>query len=120
MTPFLFLIYIYFIELYIFLCCPPFFSLHLLPSSITHMLPIYSGDLVCFHFLCRLDLCMTLLGSSLLSRFSGIVICSTQFYRSWRTYNITFSGPEQEKILPPIFHPRLLEYLILCHCDQSA
>ena len=38
------------------------------------------GDLVFFYYSCRLDLYMSLLGSSLLSRFSGIVICERFFY----------------------------------------
>ena len=44
------------------------------------MLPIYSGDLVFFYFSCRLDPCKSLLGSSLLSRFSGIVNCELVFF----------------------------------------
>ena len=44
------------------------------------MLSIYSGDLVFFYFPCRLHPCMSLLGSSLLSRFSGIVNCRLVFF----------------------------------------
>ena len=51
----------------------------LLPFKIP-MLPIYSKDLVFFYYPCRLDPCMSLLGSSLLSRFSGIVICGLVFF----------------------------------------
>ena len=57
------------------------FSSALLPSSpMVPMLPIYSGDLVIFYFPCRLDPSMSLLGSSLLSRFSGIVNCGLIFF----------------------------------------
>ena len=69
-----------FIKLYIFLCCPHFFSPPLQPSPMVHMLPIYSGDLVFFYLSRRLDLHMSLLVSSLLSRFSGIVICGLVFF----------------------------------------
>ena len=46
----------------------------------TPMLPIYSGDFVFSYFSCRLDPYMSLLGSSLFSRFSGIVNCSLVFF----------------------------------------
>ena len=69
-----------FTDLYFFLCSPPFLSPALQPSPMVPMLPIYSGDLVFFYFPCRLDLCMSLLGSSLLSKFSGIVICGLVFF----------------------------------------
>ena len=49
-----------FIDLYIFLFSPP-----LQPSLKVPMLPIYSGDFAFFYFPRRLDLCMSLLGSSL-------------------------------------------------------
>ena len=56
-----------FIELYIFLSSSCL-SLNLQPSPKVPMLPVYSRDLVFFYFPCRLDLCMSLLGSSLLSK----------------------------------------------------
>ena len=77
---FSFLFLLIFIELYIFLCSLPCLSPPLQPSPKVPMLSIYSGDLIFFHFLCRLDLCMSLLGSSLLSRFSGTVICGLVFF----------------------------------------
>ena len=58
----------------------PFFSPPLLPFPMILMPPIHSGDLVFFYISCRLDPCMSLLGSSLLSRFSGIVICGQVFH----------------------------------------
>ena len=68
-----------FIELYIFLCSPPWLTLPLQPSHMPPMLPICSGDLIFFYFPCRLDLCMSLLGSSLLSKFSGVMNCRLAF-----------------------------------------
>ena len=41
------------IDLYIVLCSPPFLYSLLLPFPVTAMLPIYSGDLVFFSFVCR-------------------------------------------------------------------
>ena len=69
----------YKIELDIFLCSPPHLSHPLPPSPKVPMLPVYSGELVFFYFPRRLDLCMSLLGSSL-SGFSGIVICGLVFF----------------------------------------
>ena len=84
------IIIIIIIELYIFLWSLPYFSpllqpspkvpMPLQPSLKVPLLPIYSRDLVFFYFPCRLDLCMSLLGSSLLSRFSGIVVCRLAFF----------------------------------------
>ena len=62
-----------FIELYIFLCSPLYLSPPFQPSPKVAMIPIYSGNLVFFFFPCRLDLYMSFLGSSLLSRFPEIV-----------------------------------------------
>ena len=63
------------------------------------MLPIYSGDLVFFYFPCWLDPCMSLLGSSLFSRFSGIVNCRLDFFcfmckrHLWENaYDVCLSG----------------------------
>ena len=60
------------IELYLFPLLT-FWPLHL-PSalSVVPMLPIYSDDLVFCYFPCRLNTCVSLLGPSLLSRFSGM------------------------------------------------
>ena len=69
-----------FIELYIFLCSTPYLPPPFQPSPRVPMLPIYSGDLIFLYYPYRLDLCMSLLGSSLLSRFSGIVICGLVFF----------------------------------------
>ena len=73
---------IIFIELYIFLSSPVYLSPPLQPSPKVPMLPIYSGDLIYFYFPCRLDLCVFLLESSLLSRFSGLLFvgCFSLFY----------------------------------------
>ena len=73
-------ILIVFIELYIFLCSPPFLSPPLLPSPLVLMLLIYSGDLDFSYFPCRLNPCMSLLGFSLLSGFSRIVNCRLVFF----------------------------------------
>ena len=78
---------------------PIFLFSRLLPSPMVPMLPISLEDLVFFYFSCRLDRCMSLLGSSLLYNFSGIVICGLFslcfMYKShlWvSTYDICFSG----------------------------
>ena len=69
---------------YLFLSSPTFFSAS--PPCLSSPLqpppkvPMLQGDLVFFYYSCRLDLYMSLLGSSLLSRFSGIVICERFFY----------------------------------------
>ena len=58
---------------YIFFSAPlPFFSLlfYPLPRSPCSQ---FTQEICLFYFPCRLDPCMSLLGSSLLSRFSGIV-----------------------------------------------
>ena len=69
---------------YWFLLSSTFFSAPLpsphLPSPMIPMLPIYSGDLVFFYFPSRLDLCKSLLVSSLLSKFSVILICGLVFF----------------------------------------
>ena len=57
-----------------------FFSAPHSSSLMLFMLPIYSGDLVFFYFPCRLDLCKSLLVSSLLSKFSGVVVCKLAFF----------------------------------------
>ena len=77
---FSFLFFIDFIELHIFLCSPPLLSPSFQPSSKVPMLLIYSGDHVFFYFPCRFDPCMSLLESSLLCRFSGIVIFRLVFF----------------------------------------
>ena len=59
---------------------PFYFSPPLQTSWKIPMLPIYSGNLVFSYYPCRLDLCMSLLGFLLLSRFSGIVICRLFFF----------------------------------------
>ena len=69
-----------FIKLYIFLCSPlslhlPFYSLSWFPTP-----PMYSGDLVFFYFPCRFDPYMSLLGSSLMAAFSGIMIVSWFYF----------------------------------------
>ena len=45
--------FIVFIDLYIVLCSPSFLHSLFLPFPVTAMLPIYSGDLVFFSFVCR-------------------------------------------------------------------
>ena len=84
------IIIIIIIELYIFLWSLPYFSpllqpspkvpMPLQPSLKVPLLPIYSRDLVFFYFPCRLDLCMSLLGSFLLSSLSGLAICGLVFF----------------------------------------
>ena len=66
--------------LYLFICSLSYLSPPIQPSSMVAMFSIYSGDLVFFYFPCRLDSCMPLLGSSLLSWFSGITICRLVFF----------------------------------------
>ena len=63
------------LEIYIFLNAFHFLSPPLLFSPIIPMLPNYTGNLIFFYFPCCLYPCMSLLVSSLLSRFSEIVIC---------------------------------------------
>ena len=71
--------FVNFIELYIFLCSPPCLSPPLKPFCMIPMLPIYS-DLVFFYFPCRLDLFKFVLVSSLLFKFSGIVVFRLAFF----------------------------------------
>ena len=93
----LFYISLFLIELYIFLCFPPFtlpfYPLPLSPcSQFTHMILFFST----FH----VDPHMSLLGSSLLSRSSGIVNCRLFFFICFmskshlclNTYDIYLSG----------------------------
>lgn len=68
-----------FIDLYLFLYTPPILLSLLLPSPMIPTLPIYSVVLVFFYFAYRLVPCMSLLGYSLLSRFSGTVNCRLFF-----------------------------------------
>ena len=83
----------------IILCSPLCLSPPLQPSPMVPMLPIYSGDLLFLYFPCRLDPCTSLLGSSLLSRFSGVVNCRLVFLcfmsksHLWvSTYDLYLSG----------------------------
>ena len=65
-----------FIECYLFLCCLPCLSSRYPCSQVTQEILSFST----FYFPYRLDLCKSLLVSTMLSKFSGIVVYRLAFF----------------------------------------